>query len=79
VYGTAKRNETACFRRFEIRTDPIRVFDEIPRERISDGSEGRYLEATFEGRGLFERLRLMVGSNVEALDARGKMADHPVL
>lgn len=58
-----RKNEVAFFRRFEIRTDPIRVFDEIPKELVQQGQESRYIEATFDDRGLIERLRLIAGSN----------------
>ena len=57
------RNRVAFYRRFEIRTDPISVFDEIPKDRVLKGLESRYIEATFDGRGLIERLRLIAGSN----------------
>lgn len=61
--GKPRKNEVAFFRRFEIRTDPINVFDEIPKDLVLKGQEGRYIEATFDGRGLIERLRLIAGSN----------------
>lgn len=59
-----RRNETAYFRNFEIRIDPVRVYDEIPRERVLDGYEERYSEAKFDSNGLIERLRLVAGTNI---------------
>jgi hypothetical protein len=61
--GQPRINEVAFFRRFEIRTDPIRVFDEIPKHLVLKGQKCGYIEATFDGRGLIERLRLIAGSN----------------